>query len=86
MKSILAKQIKQHGVAFLDNLLKDGPVHIIKNNKPKYVVLSKKDYDALCKNEYEIYLERIKASLQDVKSKKVKKGSARELIKELHLL
>ena len=42
MKTIAAQEIKRRGIGAVDEALADGPVHIIRNNQPKYVVLLKK--------------------------------------------
>ena len=47
MHTIPASEVKRRGVAALDEALKFGPVHIIKNNRPRYVVLSEEDYQVL---------------------------------------
>jgi PHD/YefM family antitoxin component YafN of YafNO toxin-antitoxin module len=47
MNSIPAQDIKQRGISAVDDLLKDGPVHVIKNNRPRYVVMSQEDYARL---------------------------------------
>ena len=66
--------------------LKEGPVHIIKNNQPQYVwVLSEERYTELLEAEDEAYNARIRASLEDVKAGRVKRGTAKDLIKELKL-
>ena len=38
MNSIPAKEIKRRGISAVDKLLKKGPVHVIKNNRPAYVI------------------------------------------------
>ena len=85
MKTIPAQDIKRHGISVLDQQLADGPVHVIKNNRPKYVVLTEERYQEFRELENESYLSRVKASLQDVKAKKISKGTAQQLIKELGL-
>ncbi|HXH02581.1 MAG TPA: type II toxin-antitoxin system Phd/YefM family antitoxin [Candidatus Competibacteraceae bacterium] len=47
MNTIPASEIKRRGIAAVDEALKHGPVHIIKNNRPRYVVLSEEDYARL---------------------------------------
>ncbi len=47
MNSIPALEIKQRGISAVDDLLKDGPVYVIKNNRPQYVVMSQEDYARL---------------------------------------
>jgi PHD/YefM family antitoxin component YafN of YafNO toxin-antitoxin module len=44
MNTIAAQEIKRRGVSALDELLKHGPVRVIKNNRPRYVVLREEDY------------------------------------------
>jgi hypothetical protein len=47
MNTIPAQEIKRRGISALDELLKEGPVQVIKNNRPRYVVMSAADYAAL---------------------------------------
>ena len=47
MNTITAKDIKRRGVIALEEALKKGPVHIIKNNHPVCVVLEENDYQSL---------------------------------------
>ncbi len=47
MNSIPAQDIKRRGISALDKLLEGGPVHVIKNNRPCYVVLTEADYARL---------------------------------------
>jgi len=39
-----AQEIKRRGISAVDEALALGPVHIIKNNQPLYVVLSEAAY------------------------------------------
>jgi PHD/YefM family antitoxin component YafN of YafNO toxin-antitoxin module len=47
MNTIPAHEIKRRGISALDELLKEGPVHVIKNNRPRYVVITEEDYARL---------------------------------------
>jgi hypothetical protein len=47
MNTLPATEIKRRGVAAIDESIKFGPVHIIKNNHLKYVVLLEEDYEKL---------------------------------------
>ena len=85
MKSIAAQDIKRRGITAVDEALKEGPVHVIKNNRPQYVVVSEERYQELLEAEDEAYIARVKASLEDVKAGRVKRGTAEDLIKELEL-
>lgn len=49
MHTIPASEIKRRGIAVLEESLKEGPVHIIKNNRLACVVLSEEDYADLLK-------------------------------------
>ena len=43
MNTITAQEIKRRGISAVDDALRKGPVHIIKNNKPSYVVLAEEN-------------------------------------------
>lgn len=47
MQTLPALEVKRRGVAALEEAIKKGPVHIIKNNRPTCVVLSEEDYASL---------------------------------------
>jgi PHD/YefM family antitoxin component YafN of YafNO toxin-antitoxin module len=55
----------------VDEAMAQGPVHIIKNNRPQYVVLTEEHYRALIESQEEAALARIKASLEDAKAGRV---------------
>ena len=85
MNSIPAQEIKRRGIAAVDELIEAGDVHIIRNNQPQYVVLSQARYRQLIEAQDEAYTARVIASLADVKAGRVKRGTAKDLIKELGL-
>lgn len=47
MNIIPASEVKRRGVAVLEENLKKGPLHIVKNNRLTCVVLSEEDYASL---------------------------------------
>ena len=47
MNSIPASEVKRRGVAALEEAVKNGPVHVIKNNRPTLVVLTEEEYARL---------------------------------------
>ena len=47
MLTIPAKELKRRGVAAIEDLIEEGPVEIIKNNRPACVVLSVGQYREL---------------------------------------
>jgi len=85
MNSIPAQELKRRGIAAVDDLMAKGDLHVIRNNQPQYVVLSEERYQELIVAEQEAYYARVRASLEDLKEGKVKRGTAEDLIKELKL-
>jgi len=84
MNAIAAQDIKRKGISAVDEALKEGPVHVIKNNQPQYVVLTETRYRELIEAEDEAYMGRIRKSLEDVKAGRVRRfKSADELLKAL---
>lgn len=84
MNAIPAQDIKRKGISAVDEALKQGPVHVIKNNQPQYVVLSEDRYRELVEAEDEAYTARVRASLEDVKAGRVRRfKSVDDLLKAL---
>ena len=84
MNSIPAQEIKRRGIKAVDDLLEKGDVHVIRNNKPEYVVLTEERYQALVAEAEEAYLARVRASLEDVKAGRVTKfATADDLLRAL---
>lgn len=84
MNTLAAQEVKRRGISAVDEVLKNGPVHIIKNNQPQYVVMTEQRYRELVEAEGEAYTARIAASLKDLKSGKVRRfKSADDLIRAL---
>ena len=73
MLTIAAQEIKRRGISAVDDLLNDGPVHIIKNNQPQYVVITEERYQEFVKTEDQSYLARVKGSLKELKKGNVQK-------------
>lgn len=84
MNTLAAQEIKRKGISAVDKALKEGPVHVIKNNQPQYVVLSEERYRELIEAEDEAYIARVRASLEDVKAGRVRRfKSVDDLLKAL---
>lgn len=47
IQTIPAQEIKRRGIGVLNESLVDGPVWVVSNNKPKYVVLLAEDFQRL---------------------------------------
>ena len=84
-KTIPATEIKRKGLSVIDKALKNGPVHVLKNNEPAYVIMAEDQYRELAKRYRKSYLSRIRRSLQDLKQGRVRPHTAQSLIDELHL-
>ena len=86
MNSIPAQEIKRRGMGAVDEALENGVVHVIKNNRPLYVVLSEEQYRSLKATEEEALLVRVESALKDVKAGRTRRHkNAASLIKELGL-
>jgi PHD/YefM family antitoxin component YafN of YafNO toxin-antitoxin module len=80
MNMIAAQEIKRRGMAAVDTLLHQGPVRIVKNNRPRYVIMRETEYDHLMNDLAEA---RLAASEADLKAGRIRKGTAAELMAEL---
>jgi PHD/YefM family antitoxin component YafN of YafNO toxin-antitoxin module len=68
MNSIPAQEIKRRGISAVDKALRYGPVHIIKNNRPSYVVITEEAYADLQQAQQEAARDRLLASLADLEA------------------
>ncbi len=80
MTTLPAQEVKRRGIGAVDELLAREPVHIVKNNRPTYVVLFEEDYQSMMED---LALARIEASEADVAAGRVRQGGVAELMKEL---
>jgi PHD/YefM family antitoxin component YafN of YafNO toxin-antitoxin module len=85
VNTIPAQEIKRRGIAAVDDLIAKGDLHIIRNNQPQYVVISQERYEDLLEAQDEAQMARIRASLEDLKAGRVRRGTAEDLIRELGL-
>lgn len=84
-RSIAATEIKRRGLSALDKALKRGPVHVLKDNAPAYVVMAEEQYRELSLRYRKSYVARIRRSLKDLKAGRVRRVRAQTLINELGL-
>jgi PHD/YefM family antitoxin component YafN of YafNO toxin-antitoxin module len=73
MRTISAQEIKRRGISAVDDLLAEGPVHIITRNEPRYVVMDEARYEELVEAHHEAYVARVLASLADVAAGKARR-------------
>ena len=72
LNTIQAKEIKRRGISAVDEQLENGPVHVIKNNQPKYVILDEDNYQKLVTEQDQSYETFLLKSLKEVKAGKVR--------------
>ena len=80
MVTLAAQEVKRRGIGAVDDLLAREPVHIVRNNRPMYVVLREEDYQAMMED---LALARVEASEADLRAQRLRKGSAADLMREL---
>ena len=84
MNTIPAQEIKRRGISAVDELLERGAVHVIRNNRPQYVVITEERYQSLLESEEEATLARVRESLEDYRAGRVREfSSAEELLQAL---
>lgn len=65
MNSISAGEIKRRGISAVDAALRDGPVRIIKNNRPRYVVMTEEGHAALTRTAVPTGADTLRSLLGD---------------------
>jgi hypothetical protein len=85
MRTIPAREIKRRGICAVDEALKEGPVHVIKNDRPCYVIMDEAHYQELVEAQEEAHVVRVKAALEDVAAGRVRQVTAEQLIAEYGL-
>ena len=80
MIAVAAQEIKRRGIGAMNGQLEAGPVWVICNNTPKYVMMTGDAYRQL---EDELSALRVQLSEADVRAGRVERGSADELMGEL---
>ena len=80
MITIPSQDVKRRGLGVVDELLAREPVHVIKNNRPKYVILFEEQYQTMLED---LAMARIEASEADLQAGRIRKGSVEDLLDEL---
>lgn len=80
MVAMPVQEIKRRGMSAMNEHLASGPVWVISNNVPKYVVMFGESYRQL---EDELSALRVQLSEADVRAGRVTRGSADDLMAEL---
>lgn len=80
MNTVAAQDIKRRGMKAVEEALANGPVRVLRNNRPRYVVLSEADYTSMLNDLAEARLARSEA---DLKAGRVQRGNAAKLMAHL---
>ncbi len=80
LATVPAQEVKRRGMSALNEQLKDGPVWVISNNKPKYVVLFADDFRRL---RHEAFVEECLRSEAEYRAGLAKPTTPEELMAEI---
>ena len=80
MQTVPAREIKRCGIGVVDGDLGRGPVHVIKDDRPRYVILDEARYQELLEAEDALALARVRAALEDTEAGRVRRVTAQQLI------
>ena len=75
-----AQEIKRRGISALNESLASGPVWVISNNAPKYVVMFAEDFKRM---QHERFVEETLRSVAEYRAGNYRKGTAKELMADL---
>lgn len=73
MRTIPAREIKRRGIGAADEALGEGPVHVIKNDHPHYVILREDHYQELLEDRQQAQMARLRKSLEDLEAGRVQR-------------
>lgn len=80
MATLPAKEIKRRGMAAVEEALSDGPVLVIRDDEPQYVILREEEYRMLLDD---LASARLAASEADAKAGRLKKTTPDKLLAEI---
>ena len=80
MVTMPVQEVKRRGMSVLDDSLASGPVYVIRNNTPRYVVMFAETFHEM---ETSLADARIAASEADIRAGRVTRGTADDLMAEL---
>ncbi len=80
MFTIAAQEIKRCGIGVVDKATVKEPVHVIRNNRPEYVILREEDYQTMLAD---LSLARVAASEADLEAGRFSTGSAADLMRDI---
>ena len=48
MRTIPAREVKRRGIGAVDEMIDEGPMHVIHNDRPISVIITEAQYDSGC--------------------------------------
>lgn len=63
--------------------MRAAPGHVLKNDRPSYVILSEDQYEELVDVYDEAHVARVRASLADAKEGRIRRVTAEQLVAEI---
>lgn len=85
IRTIAASEIKRRGIGAVDEMLKEGPVYVIKNNCIQYIIMDRTRYEEVLEDQEEATIARVKASREEIEAGLARRMTAEEIIKEFEL-
>jgi len=80
-----AREIKRRGIAAFDSILVQCPIFVVKNDRPKYVIMTEAHYQDLLEDAEVAESVRINASLKEARRGNLRPTTAEELMREMSL-
>ena len=68
-----AREFEARGLAAVDPMLRDGPVHLIDEAGPGYVIMSEELFEEWRTDRHQAYVARVKAALAEVEAGRVER-------------
>lgn len=86
MKRLIpASEIKRRGISMVDELLVEGPVYILKNDRIEYVIMGRATYEDVMEDQDEASDARVRESLEELARGEGRVMSVDEIISEYKL-
>ena len=86
MKRLIpASEIKRRGISMVDELLIEGPVYVLKNDRIEYVIMGRAHYEDVMEDQDEASDARVRESLEELARGEGRVMSVDEIINEYKL-
>jgi PHD/YefM family antitoxin component YafN of YafNO toxin-antitoxin module len=82
MRTISERELMRRGLSVIDEMIDDGPVHVLRDDRPMYAVMPVACYDLMVEAQREAETAGVREALADVSDGQVRRITARQLIEE----